>query len=297
MEGEKTVSVVLPVYNRAHLIEGVLESLLAQSRPPDEIIVVDDCSSDDPSFIQERDPRIRYFRLEKNQGAAGARNFGASQATGHYLAFLDSDDYWYPTKLEKQLALFESSSVPNLAVVFGEFDRQERNGRKRHIKRSHRGDLKEAFFKCGNVVGNFTNFIVLRAVFDSVGGLDLRMVPKEDYDFFIRLSLKGYQFDFVEEALFLKVQGDGEQITRRPRLVIHGNLRFYGRYKQYVAGRNNSMIVPCLVGVYAALKAMGRQKQASTVFCSIFCRFPPWRHPIQWTSYLRLFYYLIRRQR
>lgn len=294
MTSDKTVSVVLPVYNRAHLLQDVLATLLQQTRPPDEIIVVDDCSEDNPSFVKSQDPRIQYYRLEKNVGAAIARNYGASKATGYYLAFLDSDDYWYGNKLEKQLACFESSPIVNLAVVFGGFDLKERNGDIRPIRRYHRGHILDVLLSKGNVVGNFSNFIVRKHIFDHLGGLDLNTVPKEDYDFFIRLAQAGYQFDFVDEPLFIKVQGDGLQITRRPRLVIRGNLRFYKKHKKQIAGKKNSMIVPGLVAVYRSLRVMGRHRLASKVFWATIIRFPPHRNVIHATSYLRLSYYWLR---
>ncbi|MGI9492662.1 MAG: glycosyltransferase family 2 protein, partial [Geminicoccaceae bacterium] len=101
------VSVVIPIFNRAGTIGRAIESCLVQTRPPFEIVLVDDCSTDDlqsalRGFLDDR--RVRLVRQPTNQGVSAARNAGVQHAKGDLIAFLDSDDAWYPTKLEKQLA-------------------------------------------------------------------------------------------------------------------------------------------------------------------------------------------------
>jgi glycosyltransferase involved in cell wall biosynthesis len=99
--GLPRVSVVIPTYNRAGLVVRALESALAQSLPGAEVIVVDDGSTDDtPAQIGALGTSVRYVR-QQNQGCARARNVGAAMATGEWIAFLDSDDVWTPTHLER----------------------------------------------------------------------------------------------------------------------------------------------------------------------------------------------------
>lgn len=99
------VSVVVPTYNRAHLIERCLHSILNQTYSDLEIIVVDDCSTDNTQEIVNAisDSRIKYYRLEHNSGACAARNFGIDKSQGEYIAFQDSDDVWMPKKVELQI--------------------------------------------------------------------------------------------------------------------------------------------------------------------------------------------------
>lgn len=101
------ISVIIPTYNSAEYIAETLESVCAQTYRNIEILVIDDCSSDDTSEIVEKfafkDPRIRFINLKENKGAANARNIGTKSAGGDWIAFLDSDDLWAPNKLEKQL--------------------------------------------------------------------------------------------------------------------------------------------------------------------------------------------------
>jgi len=117
VDGEPTVSVIIPVYNGEPYLAEAINSALQQTLSPEEIIVVDDGSLDDTRKIASSfASRIRYF-FQENAGAAAARNTGVMAATGNYLSFLDSDDLWMPDKLERQLDCFAAD--PSLDVVFG----------------------------------------------------------------------------------------------------------------------------------------------------------------------------------
>jgi len=113
------VSVIIPTYNRAGLVVEAIESVLRQTAPPREIIVVDDGSTDGtPDALASFGDRIVAVRQE-NQGVGGARNRALAMATGRYLAFLDSDDTWLEFKLELQVAIMERQ--PNLGFLFSDF--------------------------------------------------------------------------------------------------------------------------------------------------------------------------------
>ena len=112
---EPRVTVIIPAYRCAKIIGCAIDSLLKQTRPPDEIIVVDDGSPDDLVDVLGRyGSAIRLLRKE-NGGASSARNAGIDAATGNMIAFLDSDDYWHPTKLEGQLRVF--AEHPEVGLV------------------------------------------------------------------------------------------------------------------------------------------------------------------------------------
>lgn len=101
------VSIITPSYNTAKFIGETIRSVQAQTYPNWEMIIVDDCSTDNTDEVvaeyQKADERIRYFKNEKNSGAAVSRNKALREAKGRWMAFLDSDDLWVPEKLEKQL--------------------------------------------------------------------------------------------------------------------------------------------------------------------------------------------------
>lgn len=110
---EELVSVIMPAYNCGDFIGIALDSVINQSYKNWEVIVVDDCSTDNTAdVVQEyikKDNRIKYHKLDKNSGAAVARNKAVDLATGKYIAFLDSDDVWFPEKLTKQIGFMEDN--------------------------------------------------------------------------------------------------------------------------------------------------------------------------------------------
>ena len=102
------VSIIMPSYNTAEYIEKSIESVILQTYPCWELIIVDDCSKDNTDEIVNSylcDGRIKYLKNEKNSGAAVSRNRALREAKGKWIAFLDSDDLWEPEKLEKQILL------------------------------------------------------------------------------------------------------------------------------------------------------------------------------------------------
>ena len=131
------VSIIMPSYNTGRFIAESIESVQAQTYTNWELIIVDDCSTDDTDAVVAqycKDTRIRYLKNEKNSGAAVSRNYALREARGKWIAFLDSDDLWEPEKLCKQIAFMENngyhfsyanyieideSSVPNGKLVTG----------------------------------------------------------------------------------------------------------------------------------------------------------------------------------
>ena len=130
-EKNPTVSVIIPTYNRAHLIGRAIQSVLNQTYRDFEIIVVDDGSADNTEEVVKSfyDKRIKYIKHKKNKGAAATRNTGIKAARGKYIAFQDSDDEWLPEKLEKQMKVFENAPA-KVGVVYTDMWRIMRNKRK-----------------------------------------------------------------------------------------------------------------------------------------------------------------------
>lgn len=205
-EEKPTVSVIIPTYNRAHLIGRAIQSVLNQSYQDFEIIVVDDGSTDDTEEVikefQEQDKRIRCIRHEKNKGAAAARNTGITAAKGEYIAFQDSDDEWFSKKLEKQMNVFATAPV-EVGVVYTSFWRIEKD-KKNYIPSSwvtqKEGKIHKELLK-----GNFvtTQSIVTRKeCFEKSGMFDESLPRLQDWELVIRLS-KYYDFKCVDEPLLI----------------------------------------------------------------------------------------------
>ncbi|MFC0091175.1 glycosyltransferase family 2 protein [Allobacillus sp. GCM10007491] len=125
-----TVSVITPAFNAEKTIRGTIDSVLAQTYQDYEIIVVDDYSTDRTVEIVEKyvtkDSRVRLIQLEENSGAAVARNTAMKAAKGRYIAFLDSDDQWFPTKLEKQLAFMQEKDIAFSFTKYVRMDDEEK---------------------------------------------------------------------------------------------------------------------------------------------------------------------------
>jgi len=204
IENNPTVSVVIPTYNRAHLVGRAIQSVLNQTYQDFEIIVVDDCSSDNTEVIikkiQEQDKRIRYIKLRKHRGGAVARNVGIKAAKNKYIAFQDSDDVWLSAKLEKQVDVFKNVSY-NVGVVYTGFWRVE-NNEKIYIP-SHWVTKKEGDIHTEILYGNYIATpaaVVKKECFDKAGIFDESLPRLQDWELWIRIS-NYYHFRCIDEPL------------------------------------------------------------------------------------------------
>jgi glycosyltransferase involved in cell wall biosynthesis len=186
------VSIVIPTYNRSEFIVETLQSVYAQTYKDYEIIVVDDGSTDDTvEVIKNKFPEARILQQEhKGGGGAEARNLGIQKARGEYIAFLDSDDIWFPEKLEIQMELLELN--PNLmwvysdAQVFGSFT-GDTMYLFSQLNSLHEGDVLERLL-LGDFIPFFT-LVVRRAIFHEVGSF--WATPKgTDWDMCLRIAAR-----------------------------------------------------------------------------------------------------------
>ena len=173
------VSIITPCYNAAPFISQAIESVLAQSFGDWEMIIVDDCSSDDSlSIIQKYariDSRIRYLRTDKPSGSPTLpRNMGIKEAKGRYIAFLDSDDIWLPNKLSDQLKVFEKSEV---AIVFSNYEKVSLGGERCGREVIAPCEVDYRLLLKGNCIGCLT------AMYDSAltGKIFFKEIGHEDY--------------------------------------------------------------------------------------------------------------------
>jgi len=127
------VSIIMPSYNTGRFIKETIESVLAQSYPAWELIIVDDCSTDDTDDVVSQylaDKRIRYIKNDTNSGAAVSRNRALREAKGKWIAFLDSDDLWEPDKLQKQISFMRDNGYHFSYTNYIEIDEESKaNGK------------------------------------------------------------------------------------------------------------------------------------------------------------------------
>lgn len=185
-----TVSIITPCYNASQYISYTIDSVLNQTYANWEMIIVDDCSTDNSSDIIKQfisgDTRIKYFKTDNPSGSPVLpRNIGIEKATGRYIAFLDSDDIWLPTKLEEQLKLFKDEKT---AVVFSNYEKMNEAGeRNQRIIIAPKETNYHNLLK-GNVIGNLTG------IYDTekVGKVYCQDIRHEDYVLWLSILKKGY---------------------------------------------------------------------------------------------------------
>lgn len=226
------VSVIVPTYNRANLLGRAIQSVLAQTYPHFELIIVDDGSSDNTEAVVTRfdDPRIRYIRHHKNRGGSAARNTGIACARGEYVAFLDSDDEWLPEKLEKHLRVFHDD--PDCGVVFSAHCEITSDGSSRVYRdQGPEGWIYEDLLVSA-VVGTTSAVVVKRECFDTAGFFDERLPSCQDWDMWIRIA-KHYRFRRIREPL-VRYYWHGSQISTTSQAVIRGHLAVLEKYQDEI---------------------------------------------------------------
>ncbi len=185
-----SVSIVIPAYNPGSYLQFAVQSVINQSFQDWELIVVDDGSPEDISYIETLDPRVVIVR-QKNSGQSIARNVGIMASTGEYIAFLDQDDLWNPTKLEKQVeAMQEDAKVVLCHTQFSFIDEAGHNTTEIGFGRYQTYyDLLEGSGICGA-----STVMVRRTALEKCGLFDFFSQPAEDYDVWLRLMYKGKMF-------------------------------------------------------------------------------------------------------
>lgn len=184
------VSVIIPTYNRADLLPRAVNSVLAQTYSDLEIIIVDDCSPDDTREVIARfsDLRIRSFRHERNKGLSAARNTGIANARGEYIAFLDDDDEYLPSKLEEQVELLNTSSN-DVGLVYGWLNWIDgSSGRVLESRRSAmQGDIFDEALAM-NGPSSPPSWLARSSVIREVGGFDEKVYYHEDRVLLCRIA-------------------------------------------------------------------------------------------------------------
>jgi glycosyltransferase involved in cell wall biosynthesis len=213
------VSVVIPTYNRAHILGRSLGSVLAQTFQDFEVIVVDDGSTDNSEEIVRSfsDARVRYLRHESNKGGSAARNTGIRAAKGQYVAFQDSDDEWLPEKLAIQLEAFKTSKLEHLGVVtcplFGAHD-----GKLDETPRS-KGNSKDGWVYKDLLTRRFVvgvgtpTLLVRRDAITEANLFDESLPRDEDWDFVLRLS-RDWQVQSVDAPLMIVHYRSGSSVSQ-----------------------------------------------------------------------------------
>jgi glycosyltransferase involved in cell wall biosynthesis len=205
------VSVIIPTYNRAWVIKEAIDSVLAQDYAEFELIVVDDGSTDQTSDVLDTFGNVIKVFSQKNKGVSAARNRGIAEASGNFIAFLDSDDLWHPQKLSSQIDFF--NQTPDALICQTE-EVWIRNGLRVNPKKRHKkpsGMIFKPSLKLCLVSPSAV--MIRRRLFDRVGGFDETLPACEDYDLWLRISCR-FPIHLIDTPLIVKRGGHDDQLSK-----------------------------------------------------------------------------------
>ena len=210
------VSVVVTTYNRAALLPRAVRSVLAQTYEDYELIIVDDCSTDDTPEVVQRfaDSRIHAVRQAENRGQSAAVNTGIRLARGEYIAFLDDDDEWVDTKLLHQVRTLDASD-PRVGLVYTWFDYVDTSGTRHAGGRSVlSGDVSQNMLRW-ELPAPTSAYLVREKAARQIGGFDEELTIATDRDFLARLSMR-WHVAVVGDVLMLMHEGTHVRSAQRP---------------------------------------------------------------------------------
>lgn len=207
-----SISVIIPTYNRSDLIARSLDSVMAQTCPPHEVIVIDDGSTDNTSeLVAERYPDVLMLE-QGNKGVSAARNAGINVAKGDWICLLDSDDSWHPEKLEKQIKALNNQ--PEYLVCHTN-ENWIRNGKQVNQLKKHKKHGGNIFRYCLPLcIISPSSVMMHRQVLHDVGMFDESMPVCEDYDLWLRICAR-YPVLYLEDILITKYGGHDDQLSRQ----------------------------------------------------------------------------------
>ena len=217
------ISVIIPTYNRKHTLPRALDSVLAQSYQPFEIILIDDGSTDGTiNLIKSKYPSIKLLKSHETskplkgyspKGVSVARNVGIKQSKGDWIAFLDSDDEWTPDKLTKQVQLVNKSRG---SVFCHTNEIWIRDGVRVNQRKKHQKYGGYIFKECLDICRiSPSSALIDKSIFEDIGLFDESLKVCEDYDLWLRIT-SNYPVLFLDKFLIKKYGGHEDQLSKTP---------------------------------------------------------------------------------
>lgn len=232
------VSIIIPTYNRANFLPQTIKSALQQTYQNTEILIIDDGSTDNTKQIvkkiQNKYKKIKYFWQKNSGGAAKPKNKGIKKSKGDYIAVLDSDDEYYPNKIEEQIKIFKTKQSKKLMAVGS------------YAKEIYMDTKEERVFKVPNYkeplkellkhdyMGSGSTMMYKKKLFDKIGHFDENLKSGQDAEMRIRIAVNGFGFHFAQKPLFkykIHQQGMSESITAKKKSKDVEYI--FNKYKKY----------------------------------------------------------------
>ncbi|MBE9066260.1 glycosyltransferase family 2 protein [Leptolyngbya cf. ectocarpi LEGE 11479] len=242
------ISVVIPTYNRIHMLKEALDSVLQQNfNGSIEIFVVDDCSRDNTATVVKNEyPSVNLITLKQNSGVSVARNTGILQAKGRYITFLDSDDLWEPNYLETQFQAaqlhkdcFFASGIVNFDTV-----NNSKTIRWQTPDLDSFISIEHHLLVRGSCIYTPSSVLFPRNILDSVGLFDNSLRFGEDTDLYLRCLIQGYGVHFTKSPLVIRRKHNMGQATESKTLGVRKNNRLNLAKKYYPALKKKFVKIP-----------------------------------------------------
>jgi glycosyltransferase involved in cell wall biosynthesis len=274
------VTVVIPAYNAMAFLPETLASVLQQTFIDFEVLIVNDGSTDgiEAWFMTVDDDRARLIS-QANQGLSGARNTGIAEACGDYIAFLDADDLWAPTKLEQQVRCFDR--YPAVGLVYTWTRLVDETGKPTGVKYDSQleGNVWHQIL-VGDIVCSGSSAMVQRNCFDQIGGFDPKLSPAADFDMWTRIAAD-YPFAVVKEFL-LDYRQHSDSMSRNHRQMMQDLRITFEKRFQLVPLEMLHLRNVAYAGMYRGLawKCMyeGNQQEASAYCQQAILHYPAMRY-------------------
>lgn len=204
-------SVILPTYNRWEQLQEAVKSVVEQTLPTWELLVIDDGSNDQTKHWKPSDNKIKVLHLNQNQGPGAARNYGIKQATNDWICFLDSDDQWLQNKLEHCKEFIENNDYK----IFQSQDIWFKNNQRHYPKKKHlkqQGDIFKMATELCPV--SMSSACMHKEVLSKIGWFNEHYPVCEDYDFWLRVATQ-YYFGLIDKELIILNSGHTDQVSKR----------------------------------------------------------------------------------
>ncbi|MEX2743069.1 glycosyltransferase family 2 protein [Rhizobium mongolense] len=277
------VSVVIPTFNRSKFLRRALSSVQAQTMMPAEVLVIDDCSNEAEALATERvveefsaSLNLILLRNSVNRGANYSRNRGISTAKHRYIAFLDSDDFWMPEKLSRQIEILSQKEEGRaILCVTGRYRVAGESG-KIIARQLVRSDFSRKTIIQSNFIGTLSSVLVDATLARAVSGFDEALPACQDWEFFIRIS-QNINFLSVSAPLCVYVEHQENRISASNRNRLRGHLFIKRKYIESLDEKLDLSAFYRNVG--EELQLLGRGRMARRIYIKSLTEgiFPAWR--------------------
>ena len=233
MNTNYSIDVIIPVKERYNLLLNALESIQNQTITPNNVWIIDDCSNEKINNFKNYKFKINLIRNTSNKGPSYSCNLAAKKSSSKYIAILETDDLWKPTKIEKQLIKAENNDLD--FVYCNYFTNKNKNNQKFSNDKKEVIDLLLKMWSCPNP----STFLFKRNSFLLLKGFDETMIGTHDHDLWIRLAQSNLKFDFVNEYLVEIEDYNPNQMSRDYRQRIESINHFCLKHKEFIINKRS----------------------------------------------------------